>query len=114
VAGDICGRRLRDHFDGVAGALFLTDTTTGAQRIIVAIFFAVVLITKYVSLGSIVAAISLPLIMVIRENVFGVDIQGYHTLLPFVIITSALVIYTHRKNIERLLKGNENKLKVNK
>jgi glycerol-3-phosphate acyltransferase PlsY len=100
---------------GIATALgFLLTIVTVDMLIAVAVFFIIVLTTKYVSLGSIAAAISLPLVMIIRENVFGVDIQGYHTVLPFVILTSALVIYTHRKNIVRLIKGNENKLKTKK
>ncbi len=100
---------------GIATALgFLVTIVTVDMLIAVAVFFIIVLTTKYVSLGSIAAAIALPLVMIIRENVFGVDIEGYHTILPFVILTSALVIYTHRKNIARLLKGNENKIKVKK
>ncbi len=100
---------------GIATALgFLVTIVTVDMLIAVAIFFIVVLATKYVSLGSITAAIALPLIIIIRENVFGVDIPGYYTILPFVILTSALVIYTHRKNIERLLKGKENKIKIKK
>ncbi len=100
---------------GIATALgFLLTLVTVDMLIAVAIFFVIVLTTKYVSLGSIAAAIALPLVMIIRENVFGVDIQGYHTILPFVILTSALVIYTHRKNISRLIHGKENKLNIKK
>ncbi len=100
---------------GIATALgFLVTIVTVDMLIAVAVFFIIVLATKYVSLGSIAAAIALPLTMIIRENVFGVNIEGYHTILPFVILTSALVIYTHRKNIVRLIKGNENKIKVKK
>ncbi len=100
---------------GIATALgFLITIVTTDMLIAVAVFFIIVLLTKYVSLGSIAAAITLPLAMIIRENVFGVEIQGYHTILPFVIITSALVIYTHRKNIERLLKGQENRIRIKK
>lgn len=74
------------------------------------IFFLVVYLSRYISLGSIAAAISVPLILIIRENLFGIDIQGYHTVLPFTIALALLVIYTHRKNIDRILKGSESKL----
>lgn len=74
------------------------------------IFFLVVTYSRYVSLGSIAAAVSVPLILIIRENLFGIDIQGYHTVLPFTIILALLVLYTHRKNIERIIKGSENKI----
>lgn len=74
------------------------------------IFFLVVTISRYISLGSIAAAVSVPLILVIRENVFGIDIQGYHTILPFTIALAVLVLYTHRKNIDRIFKGIESKV----
>jgi acyl phosphate:glycerol-3-phosphate acyltransferase len=74
------------------------------------VFFLVVGISRYISLGSLIAAVSIPLILVIRENIFGVNIPGYHTLLPFCIAIALLVIYTHRKNIDRLLKGSESKI----
>ncbi|MEW6703153.1 MAG: glycerol-3-phosphate 1-O-acyltransferase PlsY [Bacteroidota bacterium] len=74
------------------------------------VFFIIVALFRYISLGSLAAAVSVPLIMVIRENLFGVNIQGYHTILPFSILLALLVIYTHRKNIDRLLKGSESKI----
>jgi glycerol-3-phosphate acyltransferase PlsY len=78
------------------------------------VFFLVVYISKYISLASISAAVSVPIIMIVRENIFGVDIPSYHTLLPFVIGISFLIIYTHRANVERLLAGSENKFTLKK
>ena len=78
------------------------------------VFFIVVYFSKYISLASISAAVSVPLIMIIRENIFGVDIPSYHNILPFVIALALLVIYTHRANVERLLNGNENKISLSK
>ena len=74
------------------------------------IFFLVVSLSRYISLGSIAAAVSVPLILIIRENLFGIDIQGYHTVLPFTIVLALLVLYTHRKNIDRIFKGSESKI----
>lgn len=74
------------------------------------IFFLVVSLSRYISLGSIAAAVSVPLILFIRENIFGIDIQGYHTVLPFTIALALLVLYTHRKNIDRIFKGIESKI----
>jgi len=74
------------------------------------VFFIVVFISRYISLGSLAAAVSVPLILVIRENIFGVNIPGYNTVLPFCIAIALLVIYTHRKNIDRLIKGSESKI----
>jgi len=74
------------------------------------IFAIVFLITQYVSLGSLSAAVAFPLTMFFRENVFMVDIAGYHTLIFFSIAVSLLIFYTHRANIGRLLKGTENRI----
>ncbi|PKL84181.1 MAG: acyl-phosphate glycerol 3-phosphate acyltransferase [Ignavibacteriae bacterium HGW-Ignavibacteriae-3] len=74
------------------------------------VFFLVVSLSRYISLGSIAAAIAVPVILVIRENIFGIDIQGYHTVLPFTIALALLVIYTHRKNINRIIHGSESKI----
>lgn len=78
------------------------------------VFLVVMYISKYISLASISAAVSVPLIMIIRENIFGVDIQSYHTVLPFVIALALLIIYTHRSNLERLFAGSESKISLSK
>jgi len=74
------------------------------------VFLVVFLLTQYVSLGSLSAAVTFPLSMFLRENVFMVNIDGYDTLIFFSIGVSLLVIYTHRSNIGRLLKGSENRI----
>lgn len=74
------------------------------------VFIVVFLAWRYVSLGSIIAAMAIPVTMFLRENVFLVDIRGYHTLVYFAIGVSLLIIFTHRENIKRLLEGTENKL----
>jgi glycerol-3-phosphate acyltransferase PlsY len=73
-------------------------------------FMIVFLISHYVSLGSLTAAATFPLTMVMRENVFLVDIPSYHTLVWFSVAISLLIIYTHRANIQRLIKGTENRI----
>ncbi|MFA6540576.1 MAG: glycerol-3-phosphate 1-O-acyltransferase PlsY [Bacteroidota bacterium] len=73
--------------------------------------FAIVFIAwRYVSLGSITAAMAIPLTMVVRENIFNVNIQGYGTLVYFAGGVSLLILYTHRENVKRLLEGTESKL----
>lgn len=74
------------------------------------VFLVVLLVSHYVSLGSLSAAVSFPLTMFLRENVFMVDISGYHTLIYFSTAISLLIIYTHRANIKRLLAGTENRI----
>ena len=100
---------------GIATALgMLVMLVTVEMLIDMVIFALVVIISRYVSLGSIIAAISVPSTLFIRENLFHVDIPGYSTLFPFIIAVSALVVFTHRKNLVRLIKGNENKLSFRK
>ncbi len=100
---------------GIATALgVLIMIVTVDMLIAVGVFVLVVTISRYVSLGSILGAISVPLALVIRENLFNVNIPGYNTLLPFVTFLALLVIFTHRKNVVRLLNGNESKVSFKK
>jgi len=100
---------------GIATALgMLIIIVTIDMLVAVAVFAIVVSVSRYISLGSILGAIAVPLTLVIRENLFHVNIEGYGTLLPFLIFVSLLVIYTHRKNVVRLINGNENKVNFSK
>jgi acyl phosphate:glycerol-3-phosphate acyltransferase len=74
------------------------------------VFAIVFMISQYVSLGSLSAAVAFPLTMFFRENVFLVDIQGYNTLIYFSIAIALLIVFTHRSNIKRLLRGTENRI----
>jgi acyl phosphate:glycerol-3-phosphate acyltransferase len=96
---------------GIATALgMLLILVTIDMLIAIGIFILVVTISRYVSLGSLIGAISVPLTLIIRENVFHVNIPHYSTVLPFVILVSLLVVYTHRKNVARLFSGRESKV----
>jgi glycerol-3-phosphate acyltransferase PlsY len=100
---------------GIATALgMLLMIITVDMLIAVGVFVIVVTISRYVSLGSLMGTITAPLSLIIRENIFNVDIPGYNTILPFIIAVSLLVIYTHRKNVVRILNGSENKLSFKK
>jgi acyl phosphate:glycerol-3-phosphate acyltransferase len=74
------------------------------------VFLIVFLISQYVSLGSLSAAVAFPLTMFFRENIFMVDVRGYNTLIFFSMAISLLIFYTHRSNILRLVKGTENRI----
>ena len=73
------------------------------------IFLLVVFASGYVSLGSIIAALTFPTTMFLRENAFGVNINGYNTLIVFAIGLALFLVYTHRTNIKRLLEKRENR-----
>lgn len=66
------------------------------------IFIVLALLTKYVSLSSIVGAIFYPILVITYGN-------NSKQLLIFSIAISSLVIIRHRTNIVRLCKGTENK-----
>lgn len=73
------------------------------------IFWLTVFSSGYISLGSISAALSLPIVLYFRENIFNDFTENYFTLIYFFFVVTTIVILTHIKNISRLLKGNENK-----
>ncbi|KPI50470.1 hypothetical protein IM33_14560 [Clostridioides difficile] len=66
-----------------------------------AVFILVVVITKYVSLGSVVGIGCSPIFMIIVKNKAGLIVALFLT---------ASVIYNHRANIKRLLNGTERKI----
>lgn len=100
---------------GIATALgMLLMIVTIDMLIALGVFILVVTLSRYVSLGSLAGAVSVPLALIVRENVFHVNIPNYHTLLPFLIFLAVLVIFTHRKNVIRLLNGSENKISFSK
>ncbi len=75
----------------------------------IGVFILVLISSGYVSLGSVTAAFSFPLVMFLRENLFNVQVNGYHTLIYFSVAISVFFVYTHRGNVKRLLRGEENR-----
>ena len=70
------------------------------------IFVVILLLTKYVSLGSILGSVAFPFLIVF---VYHTTIRS---LIIFGIAIAILVILTHQKNIERLLRGEESKANI--
>jgi len=77
--------------------------------IAIGIFVLALIFSGYVSLGSISGAIAFPSSLLVRYELLGAEIPGYHILIYFAIILAVLLIFTHRQNIVRLIKGTENK-----
>ena len=67
------------------------------------LFVLSVVLTRYISLGSICAAAS------VAVSAFLIYDRPVYIILAA--ITAALVVWSHRSNIVRLVKGNENKFK---
>jgi glycerol-3-phosphate acyltransferase PlsY len=74
------------------------------------IFLTVLSVSRYVSLSSVVAALALPLLMV---GWFG-DGGLRPAYLALALLTTVLVIWRHRSNLQRLLAGTEPRLGQNK
>jgi len=70
-------------------------------------FILTLILTGYVSLSSIFATISLPIILLILP-IFGIE-QSDLSLLIFALLVPWFAIYTHRSNIARLREGTENR-----
>lgn len=86
--------------------LFLIPKVTLALLVV---FIIVVSVTRYISLGSIVAAVLLPILTFLSPLRNGLD------KFPMVVMTTiigAFVVYKHKSNITRLLNGTENKFKI--
>ncbi len=76
------------------------------------VWLIVVVISRYVSLGSLTAAIALPLFIYFSRFI-GRDEYNIFLLL-FTILVCLLVIIMHRPNIKRLVQGKERKFSLKK
>lgn len=84
---------------------------TLAGLIAFAVWIGFVLITKYVSLASIVSAAVFPLVLIIAISIL--KSWEFSNLWPLVVVSvvmSLLVIVRHAENIKRLLEGSEAKV----
>ena len=70
------------------------------------IFVSLVSLTRYVSLGSIVAAATTPL-FVWLQSVFVEPVADLRPLLIAAIVGAVLIVFAHRGNIARLARGTE-------
>ena len=78
------------------------------------IFLIVLAKSKFVSLSSIAAAILLPIFMFFNlDNSSNIG-NASHPYFVISLIVSLLVVWKHRTNINRLLKGEESKINQNK
>lgn len=72
------------------------------------VFVVVVALTRYVSLGSVLAAFSFPFLIVAMDQ-YTEMMQDFSWLI-FAVILATLVIFMHRGNIARLYNNTERKL----
>ena len=90
------------------GILLLTNWQIG----LICLTFGVLLIaiTRMVSLGSIMAAILYPILTIFIHENYIVD--GNYVI--FGILLGLFVVFNHRKNLQRIISGTENKISFKK
>jgi glycerol-3-phosphate acyltransferase PlsY len=76
------------------------------------VFVLTVYLTRYVSLGSILGSLTIPIYLFLQKFILEQPVST--TILIFGIAIPVLIVFTHRSNITRLIKGNENKISLKK
>jgi len=66
------------------------------------VFVAIVVLTRYVSLGSIIAAVLIPVLVWWQSDL--------RPLLIAAVVGAALIVFAHRGNIQRLASGTESRI----
>ena len=94
---------------GVASSLgIIIGINPVSAAISLGIFMIIFLLFKFVSLGAIVTAISYPFV-----SLFLVK-EDTHVMIIFSILLGFLIIISHRKNIKRLINGEESRMNLSK
>ncbi len=100
------------NFRGGKGVATLTGVVLAlhpwATLITLGVFIVTLLLTKYVSLSSMLAAFTFPFILIFAFS------NTTPSLIIFSMVIAVLLLFTHQKNIERLLKGEEKRFKIKK
>ena len=96
---------------GVATCLGILLLTNWQIRLICLTFGVLLIaITRMVSLGSIMAAILYPILTIFIHENYIVD--GNYVI--FGILLGLFVVFNHRKNLQRIISGTENKISFKK
>ncbi len=74
------------------------------------IFLVVVTLTRYISLGSMIAASCLFVILILEKYVFAHEVAPVYLILTG--FMAAVILLTHRRNVGRLISGTESKFSL--
>ena len=98
------------QFRGGKGVATLFGMILAVQPVIagscVLVFLLVLFLTRYVSLSSILAGLSLPVCVL---WIWNDDVIVYRI---FAVLVAGLIILTHQKNIIKILNGNESRVPI--
>lgn len=92
---------------GVGVFLVLMPAVLGIAALI---FVAIVLLTRYVSLGSMVAALSIPVLALLKYKLVSPH-PDFAPLMAVAVIGALLIVCAHRENVGRLVQGRESKFR---
>ncbi|RPH92869.1 MAG: glycerol-3-phosphate 1-O-acyltransferase [Calditrichaeota bacterium] len=79
-----------------------------ALLVCLVVFFMMLLVTRIVSVSSMTAAVALPITLSVFRYALHWPVAT--SLYIFSFFAAILIIFTHRSNIQRLLKGTENRI----
>ena len=112
------------NFKGGKGVVVAAGTMLVLNPVVflicVIVWMLIILLTKYVSLGAIIAAVLFPLLnffLYVKDYFMTADyIVPYSFLIKsiFSVLMGVLIVWLHRENIVRLAKGTENKIGAKK
>lgn len=98
------------NFRGGKGVATLFGMIMAIQPVValncVGVFVAVLYLTRYVSLSSILAGIALPICVLWIYN----EKEVFYRV--FAVAIAGLIVLTHQKNIGRIFKGNESRVPI--
>lgn len=73
----------------------------------VAVFFVIAVASRYISLASIAATVTLPVTVIVERELLSKPVASIY--LYAALLLAVLVLVTHHQNIQRLLAGSENR-----
>ncbi len=94
-----------------SGGVIIAAYPVAVSLAVVGMFVVIVLLTRIMSVASIAAALAFPISTAIA---FYGKLHIYWPHLAVAIIASLFALYKHRENIERLMKGEEPKVRLRK
>jgi glycerol-3-phosphate acyltransferase PlsY len=89
----------------MAGAVMGVDPA--GVMVCLAVWVAMLMLTHYVSLSSMIAGATFPIVMMISPKT-----NGSLAMIIFSFVVAIMLVITHRKNIKRLREGTESKIYI--
>jgi len=95
----------------VTTAVAILMTNPLVFLICIVLFVLIVLMSKYISLGSVLTVLIYPYVLYGMDNIL---LGGRSPYVPFALLLAILVLIKHSDNIKRLRNGTENKFSLKK